>query len=378
MVDADEHFMTLALELAERGRGAVEPNPMVGAVLVRDGIELARGWHRRVGGPHAEIEALSAAAAAGHGDKLRGATIYVTLEPCCHHGKTPPCTEALITAGVPRVVVAIEDVDPHVAGRGIAALRAAGIEVTLGVCGDQARRLLAPYLKLRTAYRPWVICKWAQTAEGYLALPAGQGRWISSPESREHAHRLRGLCQGVCVGVGAVLADDPLLTNRSGTGRAPLRIVLDATLRTPPACRLVATASQSPVLVATTAQAISARAGAAEELHRAGVEVVALPQAAGVGGRPHVELAALLDELGRREHTYLLVEGGAEVLRSFVLGGLADELWAFVCGPAGAAGDTAELPRFDIADLARTLKLPPPQEQGFGPDRLQRYVLAQT
>lgn len=373
--------MTLALELAERGRGAVEPNPMVGAVLASGPKELARGWHGRFGGPHAEVEVLSAAAAAGL--DARGATMYVTLEPCCHHGKTPPCTEALIAAGLKRVVVATEDPDSRVAERGIAALQAAGIEVTVGVCREQARRLLAPYIKLRTAHRPWVICKWAQTAEGFLALPAGQGRWISSVASREHAHRLRGLCQGVCVGVGTVLADDPLLTNRSGGGRQPLRIVLDASLRTPPACRLVATASQSPVLVATTPAAVAAQGPLAEELSRAGVEVLVLPQdsscpepvEAAESARPHVDPGALLDELGRREHTYLLVEGGAEVLRSFVLGGLADELWAFVCPPAGGPGNTGELPRFDIAEVGGTLKLPPPQVQTFGPDRLERYQL---
>ena len=366
--------MTLALELAVRGRGAVEPNPMVGAVLARGAEELSRGWHQRFGGPHAEIECLSAAAA-GHGQEVRGATMYVTLEPCGHHGKTPPCTDALIAAGLARVVVAMQDVDERVAGRGIAALEAAGIEVTVGVCGEQARRLLAPYIKLRTAHRPWVICKWAQTAEGFLALPAGAGRWISSPAAHEHAHHLRGLCQGVCVGVGTVLADDPLLTNRSGSGRVPLRIVLDATLRTPPTCRLVATASQAPVLLVTIPAAVAARRDAADELRRAGVEVLALPQAPGAADHPRVEIGALLDELGRREHTYLLVEGGSEVLRSFVWGGLADELLAFVGPPGGGGGDTTGLPRFDIAEVAAALTLPPPQEQAFGPDRLERYVL---
>jgi diaminohydroxyphosphoribosylaminopyrimidine deaminase/5-amino-6-(5-phosphoribosylamino)uracil reductase len=374
MAEVDERFMALALEVAARGRGLVEPNPMVGAVIACGQEEIARGWHQRFGGPHAEIEALSAATARGGGEKVRGATMYVTLEPCCHHGKTPPCTDALIAAGLKRVVVAIEDADPHVAGGGIAALRAAGIEVTVGVGREQARKLLAAYIKLRLTHRPWVICKWAQTAEGLLALPAGQGRWISCPESRARGHSLRGLCQGVCVGVGTVLADDPLLTNRSGAGRAPLRIVLDATLRTPPSCRLVATAGQFPVLVATTAAAVAAKAAAAEQLRRSGVEILALRQAAGPGQPPRVDPAALLEELGRREHTYLLVEGGAEVLRSFVLGGLADELWAFVCPAAGSA-DAGALPRFDIADVARTLTLPQPQEEAIGPDRLRRYVL---
>ncbi len=267
MAGSDEQFMRLALELAERGRGTVEPNPMVGAVLARGGKELARGWHQHFGGPHAEIEAISAAAATGA--DASGATMYVSLEPCCHHGKTPPCTDALVAAGIKRVVVAMEDVDPRVVGRGIAALKSAGIEVTVGVCREHAQRLLAAYIKLRTAGRPWVICKWAQTAEGFLRMPTGQRRWISCEQSRDFVHRLRGQCQAVCVGVGTVLADDPLLTNRSGVGHQPLRIVLDATLRIPPACRLVATASQSPVLVATTSSAVANRPEVAEQLSRA-------------------------------------------------------------------------------------------------------------
>lgn len=370
--------MMLALELAGRGRGAVEPNPMVGTVLVRDGVELGRGWHRRFGGPHAEIEAIAAAKAAG-GD-LRGATIYVTLEPCCHHGKTPPCTEALISAGVRRVVAAMEDPDSHVAGRGFAALRAAGIEVTVGVCQAHALRLLAPYVKLRTTRRPWVICKWAQTTDGLLALPAGAGRWISSQQSRDYAHKLRGRCQAVCVGVGTVLADDPLLTNRSADAPAqPLRIVLDAALRTPPDCQLAATAARWPVLLATTTAAIAASPQQAQALRAAGIELLELPAAGASAGQntgPTVDLSALLDELGRREHTYLLVEGGAEVLREFIHGRLADELLVFVCPhhvPASAAG---RLPRLDIAELRDTLALPAPQEQRFGDDLLQRYVLS--
>jgi diaminohydroxyphosphoribosylaminopyrimidine deaminase/5-amino-6-(5-phosphoribosylamino)uracil reductase len=382
MAAEDERFMTLALELADRGRGAVEPNPMVGAVLARDGQELARGWHQRFGGPHAEIEALAAAAEAGIGKNVRGATMYVTLEPCCHHGKTPPCTDALIAAGLKRVVIAMQDVDARVAGRGIAALKSAGIEVTVGVCREQAQRLLAAYVKLRTTGRPWVICKWAQTAEGWMALPAGMGWWISSPHSRSHAHQWRGQCQGICVGVGTVLADDPLLTNRSGIGRQPLRIVLDATLRIPPTCRLVATASQYPLLVATTAPAMAAQVHAAEELRRAGAELLTLPAAGDSRGRPCVDLGALLEELGRREHTYLLVEGGPEVLRSFVYGNLADELRVFICPSAGSGESAAEagwlsesLPRFNIDEVRKTLPLPPPLEQSFGPDRLQHYVL---
>jgi diaminohydroxyphosphoribosylaminopyrimidine deaminase/5-amino-6-(5-phosphoribosylamino)uracil reductase len=258
MTGADESFMRRALDLARKGLGEVEPNPMVGAIIVRDGRILGEGWHQKFGGPHAEVEALSAAKTAGR--DVRGATMYVTLEPCSHHGKTPPCTSAVLAAGIGRVVVAMEDPDEHVRGRGLAQLREAGVEVKCGLCEAEARELLAAYIKLRTRRRPWVICKWAQTADGYLALPAGEGRWISGEQSRQKVHELRACCDGICVGSGTVLADDPLLTNRSGRGRQPVRVVLDARLRTPSDSRLIATASAvSPVLLVTTARTLEAR-----------------------------------------------------------------------------------------------------------------------
>ncbi|HUS46493.1 MAG TPA: bifunctional diaminohydroxyphosphoribosylaminopyrimidine deaminase/5-amino-6-(5-phosphoribosylamino)uracil reductase RibD, partial [Phycisphaerae bacterium] len=278
MQTQDEKFMRAALELAARGRGGVEPNPMVGAVIVRDGVEIARGRHKRFGGPHAEAEAIAAAHAAGA--DVRGATMYVTLEPCCHHGKTPPCTDLLISEGISRVVVAMIDPDAKVAGNGTKQLRAAGIDVTVGVCEGEARKMLAPYIKLRTEGRPWVICKWAQTADGYVALPPGCGRWISGEKSRAYAHELRGVCDGVCVGIGTVLADDPLLTNRSGRGRHPARLVLDSRLRTPPDCKLVVTAGRSPVIVATTPAGLAANEAHAAKLRAAGVELVAIPAGA--------------------------------------------------------------------------------------------------
>lgn len=356
MQNQDETFMAAALECAVLGRGAVEPNPMVGALLVKDGREIARGWHRRFGGPHAEVEALAAA-----GPAARGATAYVTLEPCCHYGKTPPCAGALIKAGVSRVVAAMEDPDSRVAGKGLAALRQAGIEVQTGVCEAAARQLLAAYIKLRTQGRPWVIAKWAQTADGFLALPPGQGRWVSSPAARDEVHRLRGLCDGIAVGVGTVLADDPLLNNRSGGGKGPVRLVLDSRLRTPADSRLVVTARQWPVIIACADPDAAAKA----RLQAAGVEVLALPAAAGGG----VDLPALLDELGRRQWTYLLVEGGAKVLRSFIKPGLADEIIVFTSGHAcGAAGD---LPRFDIQANRAGFSLI--SQQTVGGDLMQQF-----
>lgn len=362
----DERFMAEALELAYRGRGNVEPNPMVGAIIVHEGEVLGRGWHEQFGGPHAERQALRDAHQAGR--DVAGATMYVTLEPCCHHGKTPPCTDAILAANISRLVVAMVDPDANVTGRGIDIICKAGVEVTAGVCEAEAKKLLAPYCKLRTTGRPWVICKWAQTADGYLALPPGDGRWISGPESRAYVHELRSRCDAILVGVDTVLADDPLLTNRSGKGKQPARVVLDSALRTPADSQLARTADVSPVIIMTTEDALRERAASAKALGDAGLEIFALP-----GGDCGVDLPAALDEMGRRQWTYLLVEGGAKVLRTFTGAGLADELLAFVS--PNAAENTKNLPRFDIADLQQSLGLGLPEISSFENDRLLRYLL---
>ncbi len=360
----DEKFMSEALECAARGVGDVEPNPPVGAVLVRDGLEIARGRHEKFGGPHAEVNAIAAA-----GDGARGATLYVTLEPCCHHAKTPPCTEAVIRAGISRVVVATEDPDRNVSGRGIEILRRAGVEVDLGVCRSEALALLGPYVKLRTTARPWVICKWAQTADGLLALSPEYGRWISTEESRRRAHRLRGICDGVCVGVGTVLADDPLLTNRLVGGRRPARLVLDSHLRTGADCRLLRTAGECPVIIACLESTIEHSGGKANALRRAGAEI--LPLRASQTG---LDLPELLDELGRRRWTRLLVEGGQKVLGSFIYAGLCDEIIVFVSPLRfDAAGEN--LPRFDVNEVQRRLCLKTHNRQKIGGDTMLRYVL---
>ena len=364
MADRDAYFMNIALEIAGGGRGAVEPNPMAGAVIARGDAELARGYHEQFGGPHAEVNAIGAAQRAGV--DISGATMYVTLEPCCHQGKTPPCTQAIIETGITRVVVAMVDPDPQVSGGGIEALGGSGVQVDVGVCGRQAEHLLRAYCKLRRTKRPWVICKWAQTSDGYLALPAGRGRWISCPESRRRVHEIRSWCDGVLVGISTVLSDDPLLTDRSG-GRRPrgplTRIVLDSHLRLPADSQLVASVSEASVLVA------SVRGSGA--LSAWGVELLELP-ACDAG----VDLSALLDELGRRQYTYLLVEGGPRVLSSFIESGLADELLVFVSPQT--AGDPAGyemLPVFDIAKLDQRLSLPVPTETRIGSDILLNYCL---
>jgi diaminohydroxyphosphoribosylaminopyrimidine deaminase/5-amino-6-(5-phosphoribosylamino)uracil reductase len=337
---------------------------MVGAVIARGEVELGRGYHERFGGGHAEVNAIAAAQQAGV--DITGATMYVTLEPCCHQGKTPPCTDAIIAAGIARVVVAMVDPDEQVSGGGIETLRSAGVQVDVGVCERGALDLLGAYCKLRTTGRPWVICKWAQTSDGYLALPPGCGRWVSCPESRRRVHEIRSWCDGVLVGISTVLADDPLLTDRSGDRRSPrplTRIVLDSHLRLPADSQLIAGAAEAPVLVATVAGA----AGGA--LSVAGAELLELP-ACDAG----VDIAALLDELGRRQYTYLLVEGGAKVLSSFIESGLADELLVFISPQAaGGEGTGPRLPAFDIAELAVRLALGEPTETRVGSDMLLNY-----
>jgi len=372
MTEVHEQYMQLALQLAQEGRGEVEPNPMVGVVIVRGDRVIASGYHRKFGGLHAEREAI--ADAQRKGADLRGATMYVTLEPCCHYGKTPPCTAAIISSGIRRVVIAMEDPDERVAGRGIQQLLSAGVKVTLGFCEDEARRLLAPYIKLKTQRRPWVIGKWAQTADGYLALPEGQDRWISSSESREHVHLLRGQCDGILVGVETVIIDDPMLTNRSnwsptGQLRQPTRVVLDSNLSMPADCQLVTSSDVAPVVVATTNDAMRRHRGHLATLSELDVEILPLPAAS--DGR--VDLGALLDQFGKQQWTHLLVEGGEQVLRSFIEQGLADELEVYVA-PTTVGEADEDLPNLDVMTLEAVLGVAPVEET-IGPDKLLVYRL---
>ncbi len=333
--DLDRRHMRRALDLARRGLGRVEPNPLVGAVLADGPRLLAQGFHACFGGPHAEAAALAEAA-----DAARGATLYVTLEPCAHFGKTPPCAPLVSAAGVRRVVAAMTDPFPEVSGRGFDQLRAAGLTVEVGLMEEEARRLNAPFIKLHTKHRPYVIAKWAMTLDGRLAAPSGDARWISSPESRSWVHTLRSRVDCVLVGAATVRHDDPLLTVRLESGatdylRRPARLILDSRLSLPLSSQLVATAAQSPVLVATTLPPDHARAAA---LSSRGVEILSFP--ADSAGR--VPLAPLLDELGRRRMTNLLVEGGPTVLSSFFQADAIDALAIFIA-PKFLGGPPAHL-----------------------------------
>ena len=330
----DAKLMERALRLARRGEGRVEPNPMVGCVIARGQRVLGEGYHRRFGGPHAEIEALRSA---GDARAVRGATVYVTLEPCCHFGKTPPCTDALIAAGVGRVVAGYLDANPAVAGQGVQQLRRAGINTEVGLLAGPARQLLAPYLTQLHLHRPYVIAKWAQSLDGKLATRTGDSQWISSPESRRQVHRLRSRVDAVLVGLQTVLADDPLLTARDvPLRRVAARVVVDAALHLPRRCQLVRTARDVPVWVLTTAQA--ARGPKAGYLEQAGVQLLTVPKRGNTFRWPD-----LLRTLAKQGVTNLLVEGGSTVLSGLLDAELVDEALVYVAPLllGGAAAPTA-------------------------------------
>ena len=312
----DRQWMRAALALARRGLGNVWPNPAVGCVIVKEGRVVGRGWTQPGGRPHAESEALARA-----GNAAEGATAYVTLEPCCHWGRTPPCAEALIAAGIERVVVAIEDPDRRVAGGGIARLRAAEITVETGLCGKEASEVNAGFLQRVRRGRPLVTLKLASSLDGRIATAGGESRWITGEAARQRTHLLRAAHDAILVGTDTVIADDPLLTCRlPGLGhRSPVRVALDRQLRIPPGARLFAEARQVPTWLVTLRSADAARQQA---LREAGVEVIAA-EADGEGG---IDLAAALGLLGERGLTRLLVEGGSRLAASLLRRGLVDRL----------------------------------------------------
>lgn len=342
----DERFMRTALKLARRGFGAVEPNPAVGAVIVKGGKIVGKGWHRKFGGPHAELYAIEdcrKTSASAH-----GGTMYVTLEPCSHHGKTGPCTDAIISAGLAKVFVAMIDPSAHAGGKGIEQLRRAGIEVEVGLCETEARLLNGPFIKFATTGRCWVTLKWAQTIDGKVAWAeqSVEHRWISNERSRKDVHKLRRRAQAILVGVNTVIADDPLLTARPSKGRKAGRVVMDSSLRIPRDCRLVRTARESSVLIVARQSAIRSNSTLAEDLTGKGVELLACP-----GEDRRANLRLVLDELSRRGVGHLLVEGGPTILTSFLKEDLADEIVVYISpkilgsrGGAGITGPIAELP----------------------------------
>jgi diaminohydroxyphosphoribosylaminopyrimidine deaminase/5-amino-6-(5-phosphoribosylamino)uracil reductase len=338
----DDKYMQAALKLARRGVGSVEPNPAVGCVVVKAGQVIGKGWHKKFGGPHAEINALEDCKTLGASP--RGATMYVTLEPCCHHAKTPPCTDAIIDVGLAKVVVATIDPSEHANGRGIEQLRDAGIEVRTGVCETQARLLNAPFIKFAATGKCWVILKWAQSIDGKMAWaePSTERRWISGEQSRKDVHKLRRRVRAILVGINTVLADNPLLTARPSRGKKLTRIVLDSKLRIPLNCELLATAKKPPLLIATSRQTIQANPELAEQVTQKGAELLVFRDTPGQSN-----LCFLLDELSKRGIAQLLVEGGATVMSSFLKEQLADEICVYIApkilGQQGAVDITAPM-----------------------------------
>lgn len=310
-----EKIMGRALALARRGVGKTSPNPAVGCVIVRDGVVVGEGWHRRAGTPHAEVHALRQA-----GELSRGADVYVTLEPCSHFGKTPPCADALVDAGVRRVFVGMVDPNPKVSGRGIERLRSAGIEVVTGIWESECRRLNEPFLKHVTTGLPFVILKSAMTMDGKTATVTGDSRWISNEKSRHYVHRLRAMVDAIMVGVGTVLADDPQLTARIPGGKDPQRVVVDSSLRISPDARMLRQESSAATIIAT----VSDDRHRVEQLESIGAEVLRCR-----GNQGRVDLRDLLARLGARGVQSILLEGGSELAGEALRAGLIDKCVLF-------------------------------------------------
>ncbi len=349
----DRRHLERCLELAERGRRSTSPNPVVGAVVVAGGRVVGEGWHERPGAPHAEVHALDAA-----GEAARGATLYVSLEPCCHHGRTPPCTERIVAAGIARVVAAALDPNPSVDGGGVASLRAAGITVELagGAIEQLARRQNAPFRTLQLLGRPHVTLKAAVSLDGRTAAANGESQWISSPASRRLAHAMRADHDAVAVGIGTALRDDPLLTARDvepEPERQPLRVVFDRQGRLPLRSRLVASAAEAPLLDVCRADAPGRRG-----LERAGVETL-----------PAASLAEALAGLGERHVASLLLEGGSTLAGGFMAEGLVDRLALFTA-PLLLGGPSSLLGAWSAPSLAQAPRPAALAARPVGPDLL--------
>lgn len=351
MTEDDRRYMTLALSLAARGLGNVWPNPAVGCVIVKAGRIVGRGWTQPGGRPHAERRALDQA-----GSAACGATAYVTLEPCSHYGKTPPCSEALIAAGVARVVTSHQDPDPRVAGRGHQMLRDAGIDVETGIMEAEARAQQAGFLRRIETGRPWVALKLATSFDGRIALANGESQWITSPEARALVHALRAEFDAILAGGGTARADDPLLTVRSFTPlRQPVRVIVSGGLDLPRA-RLAGSVDAAPLWLA---HGVRAPEDARNWWTKAGADLIALPETDG-----GLDVRALLDALGARGLTRVFCEGGGALAASLMRAGLVDELIGFTAGVVlggdaraaiGALGleKLADAPRFDLAETLR-------------------------
>ncbi len=337
----DEKYMRYAIELAKRGMGFTAPNPMVGAVIVSGGAVVGEGWHHRCGELHAEREAFADMAARAAGDAA-GATMYVTLEPCCHQGRTPPCTDAIIEHGVARVVIGSPDPNPLVAGGGVRRLRDAGIEVTEYVLQDECEALNPEFFHYVTTGLPYIVMKFAETLDGKIASHTGASRWITGPKARQHVHEQRARYAAILVGIGTVLADDPMLNCRLPGAHQPLRIILDSKLRIPLGSQIVQSTKEYPTL------AVFAKKDDEKEkaLQDAGVELLFMPELKTGGSlnpEPKVDIAALFHELGKRGISSVLVEGGGDIHEAVLRTGLVNHVMAYIA-PLLMGGRDAKSP----------------------------------
>lgn len=328
----DEKFMKMALELAMKGAGRTRPNPLVGAVIVKGEKIIGTGYHEVFGGPHAEINAFRNAA-----EDVRGATMYVTLEPCSHYGKTPPCANAIVEKGIAEVIVAMEDPNPVVAGNGIRILKENGIKVTTGVLENEARKLNEIFIKYITTKRPFVILKTAMTLDGKIATAAGDSKWITNEESRQYVHELRNRVAGIMVGIGTVLADNPELTTRlkSREGVDPVRIIVDTEARIPLEAKVLNSSSKAKTIIATTLKADKQKL---EQIKEKGADILVVPLK-----DDRVDLLALMKALGKQGLDSVLLEGGAALNFSAMEQGIVDKVVSFIA-PKLVGGEMAKTP----------------------------------
>lgn len=360
VTDRDERLMAQAIELARRAVGRTHPNPMVGCVIVSDDEIVGRGYHRRAGQPHAEIVALEDA----DGD-LTGAEMFVNHEPCCHVGRTPPCTDAIVESGIDRVVVGTIDPDPRVSGQGIEILRDAGVDVACGVLETESRRLNAPFFKYIAEGIPWVAAKWAMSLDGKIATRSGDSRWITDEAARRRVHQLRDHHDAILVGKQTLLADDPRLTCRNDGGRDPVRFVVDARLEAPPDHRVFNHRdSDAPTVVFAGPNTGGDRR---QRLEDRGVDIVEVP----VDDRGWLRPTPMLEAVGDRDLLSLLVEGGGTLLGSLFDAGFVDYAYGFVA-PRIIGGDRAPTPLAGdgIASMTDVLDLQSPTVERLSPDLL--------
>lgn len=356
----DTEYMQRAVELAKKGIGFVNPNPLVGAVIVKNGRIIGEGWHERYGQPHAERNALKNCS-----ESPENADIYVTLEPCCHHGKNPPCTEALIQAGIQKVYTGSDDPNPLVAGKGIQQLRDAGIEVITGVCKsecDQLNRIFFHYITTKT---PYCMMKIAMTADGKTATRTGESQWITGESSRYHVHEIRKQFSAIMCGIGTVIADDPSLTCRIENPSHPIRIICDTNLNIPEKCNILRTAKEIPTIIATSSYDDSKM----QKIQDSGAQVLQIPAYEG-----HINLKLLMQKLGEQGIDSVLLEGGANLHESALRAGIVQHIQIYIA-PKIFGGDSAKpaIGGLGIAEVGEAYRLSAPEIHQYGEDILLDY-----